>query len=204
MSRQFVIFIALLTLLLSASGVPAGFSQNEQPSEEGKPTYYSVDTPFYTLRGPETPMIALIQTEFEVEYIGDYLELDMKRAGSALKLLGYVDFNDNILLVVNGGWMEGVMLRVESVYEQDAELHVVVVTDDPPQQYRDSEFSSPAAQMYTPALVTVIPRFQGRLIIHAVPAEWAAGGDLRGIQLVIAPLSDDEEEPAPPDTTGSN
>lgn len=203
MIRRFVASILLTALLLAVSGIPVGFSQTDQPADQDKPTYHAVDTPFHTLRGPETPMIALIQTEFELEYIGDYLELDLKRAESALRLLDYVDFEESILLVVNGGWMEGVMLRVESIYEEGGELHVVVITDDPLQRYRNSEFAAPTSQTYTPSLVSVLPRFQGRLVVHADPAEWAVGGDLRGIQLVVAPLvaEGEDRKPSSPDTT---
>jgi hypothetical protein len=192
-------------LLLAAAGIPLGLSQTDQPADEGKPRYHPVDTPFHTLRGPGTPMIALIQTEFELEYIGDYLDLDLKRAESALRLLDYVDFEESILLVVNGGWMEGVMLRVESIYEDEGELHVVVITDDPPQRYRDSDFASPTSQEYTPSLVTVLPRIQGRLIVHVDPADWSVSGDLRGIQLVVAPpvAETEDRKPATPDTTGT-
>jgi hypothetical protein len=77
------------------------------------------------------------------------------------------------------------MLRVESIYEEEGALHVVIVTADPPSQYRDSDFAAPAAGIYTPSLVTVLPRFRGVLVVHAYPADWAASGDLRGIQLLV-------------------
>lgn len=175
-------------LLAAAAGltVLASLARAQKPAEDDTQIRYGVDTPFYTLRGLDAPMIALIQTEEEVEYIGDYIGLDKKRAGSALRLLRYVDFEDSMLLVVNGGLVEGAMLRVERVYEQNGELHVEVTTEEPPAQYRDSGFGSPASDVYSPSLVTVLPKRQGSLVVHVFPAEWAISGDLRGVELIIA------------------
>jgi hypothetical protein len=147
---------------------------------------HPIDTPLYTLRGPESSTVSIIQTDIEIEYIGDYLGLDQGRSKSALRLLGHVDFAESMLLIVNGGPVEGAMLRVESIYEEDGVLHVVIVTAEPPTQQRDTEFAPPAAGQLTPSLVTVLPRFQGTLIVHAFPGEWATSGDLRGIQLLVA------------------
>lgn len=173
---------------------------------------HPIDTPLYTLRGPETATVSVIQTDVEIEYIGDYLELDQDRAESALRLLGHVDFTESMLLIVNGGPVEGAMLRVGSIYEEDAVLHVVIETADPPAQQGDSDFASPASNIYTPSLVTVLPRFQGVLVVHAYPADWAASGDLRGIQLLVTwedesgagDASPDADEDDRSDDTGSN
>jgi hypothetical protein len=154
-------------------------------SAAGERVDYPVDTPIFTMHGPEAPLISLIQTDIEVEYIGDYLGLDMERAESALRLLGNVDFEESMLLVVDGGPVEGAMLRVDSVYEEDGALHVIVVTAPPPPQYRDSGFASPTSGQFTPAFVAVLPRFQGLLVVHVYPAEWAVSGDLRGVQLLV-------------------
>jgi hypothetical protein len=175
MLRRTVLLVYCLTAL--AGGGAAALAQERVD--------YPIDTPLYTMRGLEAPVVSLIQTDIEIEYIGDYLGLDMERAKSALRLLGHVDFAESMLLVVNGGRVEGAMLRVDSIYEEGGVLHVVVVTADPPEQYRDSGFASPASDEYTPAFVTVIPRFEGLLVVHAYPAEWAAGGDLRGVQLLV-------------------
>jgi hypothetical protein len=183
--------LALLLVVSSLVAAAQALAQEEEQQEPAGRIYYTVDTPFYTLRGPEQPMVALIQTEMEVEYIGDYLELDMNRAKSALRLLGHVDFVDNMLLIVNGGPIEGAMLRVDSVYEEEGELHVVVVAADPPEQFRDSDFSSPTDQTYTPSLVTVVPRFQGRIVVHSFATDWAASGDLRGVQLLVIPTAEE-------------
>ena len=177
-----LIIIALVTLTAAATLVAA--AQDERVD-------HPVDTPLYTLRGPELRMVAIIQTDIEVEYIGDYLGLDERRAESALRLLGHVDFAESILLIVNGGPVEGAMLRVESVYESGGALHVDVVTADPPGQYRDDGFSSPASNELTPSLVTVLPRYEGVIFIHVYEAEWAVSGDLRGIQLVVTARQDD-------------
>jgi len=175
MRRLNVQFLALLAV------VGAAFT----PAAAGERVQHPIDTPLYTLRGPEASTVSVIQTDIEIEYIGDYLGLDNDRSKSALRLLGHVDFAESILLIVNGGVVEGAMLRVDSIYEEDGVLHVVIVTADPPEQYRDSGFASPASDQYTPALVTVLPRFQGLLIVHAFPGEWASSGDLRGIQLLV-------------------
>jgi hypothetical protein len=175
MRRHTVQFLALLSV------VGGAFT----PTVAGERVQYPIDTPLYTLRGPEASTVSLIQTDIEIEYIGDYLGLDEDRSKSALRLLGHVDFAESILLIVNGGVVEGAMLRVDSIYEEDGVLHVVIVTADPPAQYRDSDFASPAAGQYTPSLVTVLPRFQGLLIVHAFPGEWASSGDLRGVQLLV-------------------
>jgi hypothetical protein len=103
----------------------------------------------------------------------------------ALRLLRNVDFEKSMLLVVNGGPVENGMLRVDSVYEENGELNVVVVFSDPPSQYRDSEFGGSATGVYYPSLVSILPRFQGRLVVHIFPAVWMVGGDLRGINLLI-------------------
>lgn len=163
----------------------------------GEKVFHPIDTPLYTLNGPEAPSVSLIQTDIEVEYIGDYLGLDMGRAESALKLLGHVNFAESMLLLVSGGRVEWAMLRVDSIYEEDGALHVVVVTADPPEQYRDSGFAPPASDELTPALVTVLPRYQGLIVVHAYSAQWAASGDLRGIQLLVVPgLPEQSEEKA--------
>lgn len=175
MRRQTVLLVSFL------AATAGGFAE----TVAGERVDYPIDTPLYTMRGPEAPMVSLIQTDIEIEYIGDYLGLDMDRAKSALRLLGHVNFAESMLLVVNGGRVEGAMLRVESVYEEDGALNVVVGTADPPEQYRDSGFASPASDEFTPAFVTVIPRIEGLLIVHAYPAEWAASGDLRGVQLLV-------------------
>jgi hypothetical protein len=179
MRRHTVIIASVLAV---AALVTARADDEERAS-------YPVDTPLYTLHGPPAPSVALIQTDIEIEYIGDYMGLDMGRAESALKLLGHVNFAESMLLIVNGGRVEGAMLRVDSVYMEDDALHVVVVTANPPSQYGDSQFSPPASNELTPSLVTVLPRFQGLIIVHAYPAEWAASGDLRGVQLLVVPDS---------------
>lgn len=189
MIRQVIMFAALVAVLNGA----ASYAVAQESDDQGERVDHPVDSPLYTLRGPESPSIALIQTAEEVEYIGDYLELDIKRAGSALRMLRHVDFEQNMLLVVNGGRVEGAMLRVESVYDLDGELHVVVVTDDPPSQYGDSGFASPASDTFTPAVVTVLPRFQGRVVVHAFPAVWGASGDLRGVEIIVVSQSDQDE-----------
>jgi hypothetical protein len=178
--HRFIIALVILTAV--ATSVAAARSERVD---------HPVDTPLYTLRGPEAPVAAIIQTDIEVEYIGDYLGLDERRAESALRLLGHVDFAESMLLVINGGPVEGAMLRVEAVYESGGALHVDVVMADPPGQYRDEGFSSPASNVFTPALVTVLPRYEGVIFVHAYEAEWAASGDLRGIQLVITAREDD-------------
>ncbi len=188
MIRQTVWLGALILVIAGVVLLPAEIACAQDTSNEVR---HRVDTPFYTLRGPDAPMIAVIQTEEEVEYIGDYIGLDIKRAGSALRLLRHVDFEEHMLLVVNGGLVEGAMVRVETVYEQDGELHVEVITEEPPQQYRDSGFASPTSDTYSPSLVSVLPKFQGRLIVHVFPAEWATSGDLRGIELIVSSSSAD-------------
>jgi hypothetical protein len=187
--------VVIPALLAVAAGVAAGADDRVD---------YPIDTPLYTLRGPEAPMIALIQTDVEIEYIGDYIELDMKRAKSALRLLGHVDFAESMLLVVNGGRVQGAMLRVESLYEKNGALHVVVVTADPPEQYRDSDFGSPASDVLTPSLVTVLPRFEGPIFVHAYPAEWAISGDLRGVQLIVWTAEIDAGTGEQPDSSGGD
>jgi hypothetical protein len=172
-------------MILTAAATSVAAAQDERVD-------HPVDTPLYTLRGPEAPLVAIIQTDIEVEYIGDYLGLDERRAESALRLLGHLDFAESMLLVVNGGPVEGAMLRVESVYESGGALHVDVVTADPPAQYRDEGFSSPATNEFTPSLVTVLPRYEGVIYVHAYQAEWAASGDLRGIQLVVTVRVEDK------------
>jgi hypothetical protein len=194
MIRQTAWLGALLLVIAGFVLLPAEIACAQDTSNDGERVRHGVDTPFYTLRGPDAPMIALIQTEEEVEYIGDYIGLDIKRAGSALRLLRHVDFEEYMLLVVNGGLVEGAMLRVETVFEKDGELHVEVTTEEPPQQYRDSGFGSPTSDTYSPSLVTVLPKFQGRLIVHVFPAEWATSGDLRGIELIVASSSADATE----------
>jgi hypothetical protein len=175
--------------LLACLFVPAALNApaTAQESRGDIRLQHVVDTPFYTMRGPEVPMVALIQTGDEVEYIGDYMGLDVKRATSALRLLRHVDFDEKMLLVVNGGAIEGGMLRVASVYEEKGELVVEVVFADPPPQYGDSGFGSPTSSVYYPSLVTVLPRFQGRLVVHTIPGQWASGGDLRGVYLLVVP-----------------
>lgn len=183
----------------SAAAVLAGLAvvaalHAQAPAREdgdGIRTEHVVDTPFYTMRGPEIAMIALIQTGDELEYIGDYMALDAKRASSALRLLRHVDFDENMLLVVNAGPMEGVMLRVESVYEENGELNVDLAVSDLPPQYDRSDFGSPASNVLFPSLVTVLPRFQGRVVVHTIPGPWATAGDLRGVFLWIVPLEDE-------------
>jgi len=182
--------VLLLALLAAATCVAAAAGADERVD-------HPIDTPLYTLRGPEEPMVALIQTDIEIEYIGDYLELDEKRAKSALRLLGHVNFAESMLLIVNGGRVEGAMLRVEAIYEEGGALHVDIGMGDPPEQYRDSEFASPGSDALTPALVTVIPRFQGVIFVHAFEAEWAASGDLRGVQLVVTGREVPADETAP-------
>jgi hypothetical protein len=98
-----------------------------------------------------------------------------------------VDFDESMLLVINGGPVENGMLRVDSVYEENGELNVVVVFSDPPMQYQDSGIGASAIHVYYPSLVAILPRFQGRLVVHVFPADWAAGGDLRGINLSVRP-----------------
>jgi hypothetical protein len=182
---------ALLTCLLAIAALNTPATAQESGGDIR--IKHVVDTPFYTLRGPEVPMIALIQTGDEVEYIGDYMGLDTKRATSALRLLRHVDFDEKMLLVVNGGPIEGAMLRVQSVYEEKGDLIVEVVFSDPPPQYGDPGFGSPTANVYYPSLVTVLPRFQGRLVVHTIPGQWASGGDLRGIYLLIVPAEFEPE-----------
>jgi hypothetical protein len=176
--------IIALVILTAAATTSVAAAQDERVD-------YSVDTPLYTLRGPDSPLVAIIQTDIEVEYIGDYLGLDERRAESALRLLGHVDFAESMLLIVNGGPVEGAMLRVESVYESGGALHVDVVMADPPGQYRDDGFSSPASNEFTPSLVTVLPRCEGVIFVHVFEAEWATSGDLRGIQLVVTAREDE-------------
>lgn len=170
-----------------------------QPASAAGRLQYPIDTPLHTLRGPDAPTVSIIQTDIEIEYIGDYLALDEDRSKSALRLLGRVDFAENMLLVVNGGPVEGAMLRVDSIYEEDGVLHVEIVTTDPPAQYRDSEFASPTFDWFTPALVTVLPRFQGVIVVHTFPTQWATSGDLRGIQMLIQTEGDSD---APQDSSG--
>jgi hypothetical protein len=196
-----LVLLAITLILLPALAVTPATAQD--PPEGGDEIVrYTVDTPFYTLQGPEAPMVALIQTEMEVEYIGDYLELDVGRAKSALRLLEHVEFAENMLLIVNGGRVEGAMLRIESVYAQGGELHVVIGTDDPPSQSRDSGFASPASDTLTPSLVAVLPRFQGLMVVHVFPADWALSGDFRGLQVIIAPTqAEGDDTPTPPNST---
>jgi hypothetical protein len=182
MSRLSALLTAIIAVLIAVHSTPASLAMTDEPP---KTVHHPVDTPFFTLQGPDAPMIALIQTVEEVEYIGDYLDLDLKRARSALRLLRHVDFEESMLLVVNGGPVEGAMLRIDTVYEQSGELYVWVTSEEPPQQYRDSAFMSPASETFTPSVVAVIPRFQGRLVVVAYEADWAASGDLRGVELVV-------------------
>jgi hypothetical protein len=203
--RHCILTITLL-LMTGAAGIAldaAAQEAQDQPRQD-EIVRYAVDTPFYTLQGPEAPMVALIQTDMEVEYIGDYLELDVGRAKKALRLLEHVNFAEGMLLVVNGGPIEGSMLRIEAVYEQYGELHVVVGTDDPPSQHRDSGFASPASNTLTPSLVAVLPRYQGPLVVHVYPADWAVSGDLRGVQIIIVPPDvgeDPDDRNETPDST---
>jgi len=191
MVRLILIVFLLPPLALCAAG--AMFSPAAaQESEAVKRIDHVVDTPFYTLRGPDVPIVALIQTGEEVEYIGDYLGLDSKRASSALRLLRHVDFDETMLLVINGGPVENGMLRVDSVYEENGELNVVVVFSDPPLQYQDFDSGVSPNHVYYPSLVSILPRFQGRLVVHIFPTEWLVGGDLRGINLLIRSTTEDD------------
>lgn len=194
-----IVFFRKMLYALVACALPASLLVSAAPTalaqDDGGDIRlrHVVDTPFYTLRGPEVPMVALIQTGDEVEYIGDYMGLDTKRAASALRLLRHVDFDEKMLLVVNGGPIEGAMLRVDSVYEEEGDLIVELVFADLPPAYGDSGFGSPTSTVYYPSLVTVLPRFQGRLVVHTIPGQWASGGDLRGVYLLIVPAEDETD-----------
>jgi hypothetical protein len=182
---------AMLAVLAVALNGMWNHALADDPPGEGERVDYPVDSPLYTLHGPDWPMIALIQTGEELEYIGDYLHLDMERAENALRMLRHMDFEQSMLLIVNGGLVEGAMLRIQSVFQLEGELHVVVVTDEPPQQYLDSGFASPTSDILTPSVVTVLPKFQGRVVVHSFPAQWAVSGDWRGVEVVV-PFPSDE------------
>ncbi len=68
MIRQTAWLGALLLVIAGVVLLPAEIACAQDTSNEVR---HRVDTPFYTLRGPDAPMIAVIQTEEEVEYIGD-------------------------------------------------------------------------------------------------------------------------------------
>ncbi len=189
-----MIAVACLLMMMGLAAcalviVPA----SAQEPGAGERVDFAVDTPFFTTRGTESPMMALIQTEEEIEFIGDYLGLDLSRAETALRLLTYVDFEDKMLLVVNAGPMTNGMLRVDAVYELDTELHVEIVLADIPDRYRDSESGTSALSPNYPSLVTVLPRYQGSVTVHTVPGPWTTSGDLRGIGLLIVPVTGEDQ-----------